>query len=98
MSRPQQTPPDKVALVNQQVQDLKVTVHQNIDKAIQRGERLDELEEKADRLQNHAMKFQKGATELKWQMCFKNWKYGLIIFLLLVGLILLLVWVGGGFK
>jgi len=38
--------PDKVKLVQQQVDEVVSVMHQNMEKVIERGERLDQLQEK----------------------------------------------------
>jgi len=90
--------PDKLARAQQQVDEVKGTMHTVIGKALDRGDRLDDLDEKAIRLQASADRFKTQSTQLKWKMCFASWRNGAIIFILLVAVILLIVWAAGGFN
>jgi len=89
---------DKLAKTQQQVSEVKDTMHTVIGKAIGRGDQLDELDDKAIRLQASADRFKQQSTQLKWQMCCQSWRNGAILFILVVAVILLIVWACGGFN
>eukprot|EP01086_Lenisia_limosa_P004368 TRINITY_DN195_c1_g1_i1.p1 TRINITY_DN195_c1_g1~~TRINITY_DN195_c1_g1_i1.p1 ORF type:complete len:101 (-),score=36.18 TRINITY_DN195_c1_g1_i1:82-384(-) len=86
MSQPQSS--DKVANLQNDVDDVKVIMQDNIDKVIDRGEKLDTMQNKADNLNNQAGAFQKRSTQLKREMWWKNMKLNLII----GGIILIVVY------
>ncbi|KAI9104763.1 synaptobrevin [Phlyctochytrium arcticum] len=68
MSSQQQTSPGKSAQVQNQVDEVIGIMHNNIEKVMQRGERLESLQNKTDDLQQGALQFKRGATKVRKQM------------------------------
>ncbi|KAI8999521.1 synaptobrevin-domain-containing protein [Gaertneriomyces semiglobifer] len=60
--------PKKTEQVQQQVDEVIGIMHNNIDKVMQRGERLESLQNKTDDLQQGALQFKRGATKVRRQM------------------------------
>jgi vesicle-associated membrane protein 7 len=75
-----------------QVNEVKEVMVENIEKVLQRGDRIDLLVDKADALELEAGRFQKNATKLKKRMWWKNFKCKLLmIFLVLLALLLIIL-------
>jgi len=83
--------PDKVKQVQAQVEEVKGIMHQNIEKVIERGDKIENLQEKTDELQNSAQQFKKSTTKLKRQMWWKNMKLNLIIAFIVIAILLILI-------
>ncbi len=85
----------KLDQTNRQVQDLRNNLQVIITKTQQRGQAIEDIDEKANQLVISAEKFRTQAGKLK-MMC-RNWKY-IGILLLLGGIILVFVlWTDGAF-
>jgi vesicle-associated membrane protein 4 len=59
---------NKTHEVQQQVDEVIGIMHTNIDKVVQRGEKLDHLQNKTEELQNGALSFKKTSVEVKNEM------------------------------
>jgi vesicle-associated membrane protein 4 len=70
---------DKTAQVQEQVDEVKSIMQQNVDKAIQRGETLEELEAQTSRLQESAGQFNKNAAQVKENLRWKKMRRAIII-------------------
>lgn len=70
---------DKLAKVQNQVEEIKITMQQNIDKAISRGEKLEIMEEKADKLHEQSKIWERGTYNLRNKLCRDAWKSRLCI-------------------
>ena len=80
---------DTFAQVNNKLDDVKNVMVQNIEMVLERGEKLELLVDKTDKLQNQAFKFEKSSKKLKNAMFWKRVKlYALFIFI-----ILLIIWI-----
>ncbi|KCV69018.1 hypothetical protein H696_04438 [Fonticula alba] len=79
--------PDKLPQPQSQVDEVVSIMHQNLGKVMERGERLDDLQERTDQLQNQANQFRTGATKIRKQFWWKNVKLNLII----AGIVILLL-------
>ncbi|KAJ3104305.1 hypothetical protein HDU97_009381 [Phlyctochytrium planicorne] len=58
----------KTAKVQAQVDEVINVMHNNIEKVIARGEKLENLKDKTDSLREGAIQFRKGASKVKSQM------------------------------
>ncbi|XP_036450371.1 vesicle-associated membrane protein 8 [Colossoma macropomum] len=85
--------PSKLNQVQEQVNDVKVILKDNINKVLERGERLDDLIGKTDDLQATADSFQRTSTRVSRKFWWKNMKMmiiiGVIVLVILVLIILL---------
>mmetsp|Transcript_7486 Transcript_7486/g.11795 ORF Transcript_7486/g.11795 Transcript_7486/m.11795 type:complete len:177 (+) Transcript_7486:267-797(+) len=70
---------DSIGRVRSQIDDIKETMVENIEKLLQRGEKIDLLVDKTDRMQQAAFTFEKSATSLKDALWWKNVKMYFII-------------------
>ena len=82
---------DKIAAINRQTRELTVIMHQNIDRAIQNGEQIEVIAEKAADLETDAFQFRKSATNMRRMFCRKNCKMIAIITAIIMVVILLIV-------
>ncbi|KAJ3307453.1 hypothetical protein HDV03_000101 [Kappamyces sp. JEL0829] len=87
---PQQQSPTRAAEVQQQVQEVIGIMHTNIDKVVQRGEKLDALQNKTEELQQGALSFKKTSGVVKDHMWWKDMKLTVII----VAIVAVIVTVG----
>jgi Synaptobrevin/VAMP-like protein len=81
----------KIGIVIKNVQVVKEIMVQNIDKIIDRGEKIEILVEKSNELQNNAVVFSKTSNQVKRHFLCKNIKLSLIIGLILVGIVFFIV-------
>lgn len=69
----------RAAMVNQQVDSVKEQMGRNIDLILERGDKLEDLQEEATRLEEMSKSFQKGAKKLRRVQMWQNAKYGLVV-------------------
>jgi hypothetical protein len=70
---------DKISTVQNQIKDVTDTMTQNIRAAIDRGEKVADLEDKTEKLRIGSEQFQNKATKIKQTMRCRNWKIIAII-------------------
>jgi len=80
---------DKINRVKGEIDEVKSVMVTNIEKVLERGERIELLVDKTENLSQNAFRFKKQSTSLKRAMWFKNIK--LIIIIIVVVLILLYI-------
>jgi len=78
------TKADKAAKVKAQIDEVKGIMIENLESLLERGERIETLQEKTHEMDQESYKFQRGATKLKRHMWYKNFK----MWLLLIGVVL----------
>ncbi|KAI7864186.1 synaptobrevin-domain-containing protein [Spinellus fusiger] len=81
----------KTARVQAQVDEVVNIMQENIDKVMQRGERLDDLRGKTEDLQSTAGHFRRGANQVRKRMWWKDLKWKIIIavtILVILGIII----------
>ena len=74
---------DNINRVRSQIDDVRGVMVENIEKVLQRGEKIELLVDKTDRMQQAAFKFEKSAKKLKHAMWWKNFKMYIILFLVI---------------
>jgi len=82
---------DKLSKVRKQVDELKGVMLENIDKVLQRGEKLEIMVEKSEMLEEQAKIFQKKSTEVKRHFCMQNARLIVIIAVIIIIIILVIV-------
>lgn len=92
----QPAPPTKLTQVQDQVNDVKVILKDNINKVLERGEKLDDLIDKTDDLRATADSFQKTSTRVARKYWWKNVKMMIIIGVIVVIIIVLIGLFAGG--
>lgn len=84
---------NKVRAVQKQVDDVKAVMIDNIDKALERGAKIEDVCAETGRLVDEADKFQTGARQIKYQMWKKRIVFiiaGLVLFLVVAFIVILL--------
>ena len=81
---------DKLARVQGQVDDVIGAMQQNIQSVLDRGDKVDQLEERTASLNEQAGRFQDGATTLKKHMCKRYWKLTLLLALVIIIVIIII--------
>lgn len=87
-----QSPYNKLDATRQKVDDLKDVMHKNIEIVIDRGQKIDDLEQKAVDLEHGASKFKDNSSALKSKMRWQYWRN--VALIVLVVLILLGILIG----
>lgn len=83
---------DKLAALSKKVDAVKLTMQENVDRALQNCVKLESIEKQAEELQASAGVFKKNANELKNKLWWKNMKMWLI--LITIVLIILAIIIG----
>jgi vesicle-associated membrane protein 72 len=81
---------EKIELLKKQTEDLKQIMVDNVNKAIVRGDQLDDMEKKSRDLETQARLFEQKGSKLKRLMCWKNAKSTIcivLIILIVIGII-----------
>ncbi|CAI5983736.1 unnamed protein product [Closterium sp. NIES-64] len=81
----------KFAKIKAQVAEVKGVMKDNIEKVLQRGEKMELLAEKADVLSTQASQFKKQGTEIKKKMWWENMKVKAVVIGILV-VLALIIW------
>jgi vesicle-associated membrane protein 7 len=78
---------DSFAQVNSKLDDVKNIMVQNIEMVLERGEKLELLVDKTDKLQTQAFKFERSSKQLKIAMYWRKIKLYLLIFVVVAVII-----------
>ena len=81
----------KLKLVQNQVNEVKNIMKDNVDKALQNVEDLDQLEDKSDQFEHQAKQFQKSATDVKKMMRCRNLKMIALIALVIIIILMIII-------
>jgi vesicle-associated membrane protein 7 len=91
------TESDQMTHVKSEIDSVKNIMVDNIDKMLERGERIELLVDKTENLQSNAFRFKKQSTALKRAMWWKNLKLTLVIvFVVLVVIYFIVALICGG--
>ncbi|XP_052191454.1 vesicle-associated membrane protein 724 [Diospyros lotus] len=82
---------EKLIKVKAQVSEVKSIMLENIDKAIERGENLTHLSDKAQDLRDSAQEFKRKGTQIRRKMWYQNMKIKLVVLGILL-LLVLIIW------
>ncbi|XP_042381111.1 putative vesicle-associated membrane protein 726 [Zingiber officinale] len=82
---------NKIAKVKAQVSEVKGVMMENIEKVLERGEKIELLVDKTDDLRSQAQDFRQQGTKLKRKMWVDNMKIKLAVFGIIALLILLII-------
>jgi hypothetical protein len=69
---------DKIAVIRDNIADSQVQTTKNLSLALERGEAIDEMSDKAVDLRDSAQTFHRESTKLKNQMCWQKWSWWLL--------------------
>eukprot|EP00106_Octopus_bimaculoides_P022712 XP_014790154.1 PREDICTED: vesicle-associated membrane protein 4-like isoform X2 [Octopus bimaculoides] len=81
---------DHIVRLNEQVNEVTRLLKTNVEKIVEHGDRLDNLQTRSEKLEDCSVHFQRSATNVRRSMCWKNAKATLIlgfVILLLLGII-----------
>ncbi|XP_038894077.1 vesicle-associated membrane protein 722-like [Benincasa hispida] len=81
----------KLAKVKAQVSEVKGVMMENIEKVLDRGEKIELLVDKTENLHNQAQDFKSSGTKIRRKMWLQNMKIKLIVLGILIALILIIV-------
>eukprot|EP00049_Salpingoeca_infusionum_P020079 m.363473 g.363473 ORF g.363473 m.363473 type:complete len:127 (-) comp22743_c0_seq1:58-438(-) len=89
-------PPQDAALrrAQQEVDGVKQVMRNNIGKVLERGAKLDQLEEDAEALRDGAAAFHRQSRKLRRQMCWQNARTNVIVGCLALALLIIAIVVG----
>ncbi|KAK9671516.1 hypothetical protein RND81_12G035500 [Saponaria officinalis] len=82
---------NKLAKVKAQVNEVKGVMMENIEKVLDRGEKIELLVDKTEDLRSQAQDFRKQGTQLKRKMWYENAKMKMIVFGIVGALILIIL-------
>uniref|UniRef100_F6UD47 Vesicle associated membrane protein 4 n=1 Tax=Xenopus tropicalis TaxID=8364 RepID=F6UD47_XENTR len=82
---------DKIRHVQNQVDEVIDVMQENITRVIERGERLDELQDKSESLSDNATAFSSRSRQLRRQMWWRECKMKAIIALVFVIILLVII-------
>ncbi|GAB2287163.1 hypothetical protein Dimus_021547 [Dionaea muscipula] len=82
---------NKLAKVQAQISEVKGVMMENIEKVLDRGEKIELLVDKTDNLRNQAQEFRQQGTKIRRKMWFQNMKIKLIVLGIIIALILIIV-------
>eukprot|EP00163_Fabomonas_tropica_P027286 TRINITY_DN5210_c0_g1_i5.p1 TRINITY_DN5210_c0_g1~~TRINITY_DN5210_c0_g1_i5.p1 ORF type:complete len:261 (+),score=73.83 TRINITY_DN5210_c0_g1_i5:488-1270(+) len=89
---------DRLNKVRGEIDEVRSVMVHNIEKVLERGEKIELLVDKTENLNQQAFQFKKRATTLKRSMWWKNCKLQIMIFLLIAAVIFFIVLMAcGGF-
>lgn len=89
---------DKITEVQVKVNEIRSSLKQGIDKAIERGEKLEEIEEKALSLEENSIKFHRGSRSLKCLFCKQNARLIACFLFILAIVIFIIVMISQSYK
>ncbi|TYG98801.1 hypothetical protein E1A91_A10G136000v1 [Gossypium mustelinum] len=81
----------KLAKVKAQVSEVKGVMMENIEKVLDRGEKIELLVDKTENLRSQAQDFRQQGTKIKRKMWIENMKMKLIVFGIVLALVLIIV-------
>lgn len=81
----------KLAKVKAQVSEVKGVMMENIEKVLDRGEKIELLVDKTENLRSQAQDFRTQGTKMRRKMWFQNMKIKLIVLGIIVALILIII-------
>ncbi|XP_060722696.1 vesicle-associated membrane protein 4 isoform X2 [Tachysurus vachellii] len=82
---------DKIRQVQSQVDEVIDVMQENISKVIERGERLEDLQDKSESLSDNASAFSSRAKQLHRRMWWRDIKMKMIVALVIVVLLLIII-------
>lgn len=75
---------DRITKVRGEIDEVKSVMVHNIEKVLERGERIELLVDKTENLNQNAFKFKKASTQLKRSMWWKNIKIMIILIVVII--------------
>ncbi len=88
----------KIQNIRDEIEHTKLSVLNSIDKAIDRGQNINELSEKSEMLYDTSFIFKRRSTSLKQKLCREKWVKNLILFLFVLLFIYIIIGFTCGFS
>tara|TARA_B100001013_G_C24486744_1_gene393500 strand:- start:176 stop:547 length:372 start_codon:yes stop_codon:yes gene_type:complete len=85
------TSDEKMLKIQNQIDNVRGTMRDNIDKVLERGESLDLLIDKSDALNTLSFNFRNQARNLQRKLCRENFKRGCMIFCIVLFIIYVII-------
>jgi len=82
---------NKLAEVQQRVEEVKNVMRDNVDKTLENVEKLEDLEQKSETIENSARQFEKGSSGLKSSMRCRYIKMTIIVGLLIAAILAVII-------
>lgn len=82
---------EKIIEIKSQIDKTKTIMMENVERVIERGENLDSLQTKSEKLQEDALDFRNKSKSLKEKMCMREYKIKFMILLLILVVIGVLI-------
>ncbi|XP_033751874.1 vesicle-associated membrane protein 3-like [Pecten maximus] len=82
---------DKLDQTNKQVKEVTGLLKENVERVLDRGEKIDRLQERSEDLESNAINFQSSSRRLRRKMWCKNCKMNCIIAAVIFGVIAVVV-------
>jgi len=87
---------DKITKVRSEIDKVKTVMVQNIEKVLERGERIELLVDKTENLNQTAVQFKKKSTQVKRRMWWKNVRVLVILIIVILVIVFIATMVGCG--
>jgi len=84
---------DKIATVQKKVDETKKVMVENIERVLDRGEKIELLVSRTEHLQDQSYKFSQASKDLRWAFCFTNIK----LWIALIIVVIILIWLISSF-
>ena len=84
----------KISTIKPNLAEAQETMAKNLEEALRRGEKLEDMEAKAQGLKEHASEFERNSSTLKNKMCWQKWRYyiiGAIVAIVLIAIIVIII-------
>ncbi|XP_059286819.1 putative vesicle-associated membrane protein 726 [Lycium barbarum] len=81
----------KLSKVKAQVSEVKGVMMENIEKVLDRGEKIELLVDKTENLRSQAQDFRQQGTKIRRKMWYENMKIKLVVFAIIVVLLLIII-------
>lgn len=82
---------DRLDDLDGEVSEVTSLLKDNVDKVLRRGNKLDDIQQKAEDLESNSIQFKKRSTDLRRKMCCSNIRMTLILILVVVVIIAVIV-------
>ncbi|KAL6067337.1 Vesicle-associated membrane protein [Balamuthia mandrillaris] len=84
---------DKIGMVQAKVDETKKVMVENIERVLDRGEKIELLVSRTEQLQDQSYKFSRESKRLRWAMCYTNVK----LWIAIIVVIAILIWLISSF-
>jgi len=74
-----------------EVSEVTALMKDNVEKVLERGERIDTLQSRSEDLESNSIRFKRSSSKLRKNMCLRNCRMNCIIALVVLGIIAVIV-------